>query len=187
MDVFKLRLKIGANEFEAEGSQEYVESERDIFLETIGSAKQDEDDPGAAGADELGRVPPGGVNGDQPPATTIDFPRADMQKLARQEKDAITLTALPSAEETKEEDAFVLLLLAHKVMRGVDNVPSDDLMEGMNHSGVPVGRLDTLAKNKKLKGLVLKTGRKRGTTYRLANTGITKAKEIATGLLTHVG
>src|ERR1700722_7551364 len=46
MEVFKLRLKIGANEFEAEGSEEYVKSERQIFLESFAEAQDEKAEPG---------------------------------------------------------------------------------------------------------------------------------------------
>lgn len=35
MDACKLRIKLGPNEFEAEGSQDYVEKQREIFLAQV--------------------------------------------------------------------------------------------------------------------------------------------------------
>jgi hypothetical protein len=35
MDACKLRMKLGPNEFEAEGPQDYVEKQREIFLAKV--------------------------------------------------------------------------------------------------------------------------------------------------------
>jgi hypothetical protein len=46
MDTCKLRLKLGENELEAEGPQEYVEKEREIFLARLDTNKILEQIPG---------------------------------------------------------------------------------------------------------------------------------------------
>jgi len=180
MDAFKLRLKIGANEFEAEGSQEYVQAERQVFLESIDANELDEDPK----PDE-----PGNRAG-TPPAAPGDLPisAADMGKLAKQDrtdKDLIVLTALPQESETQKQDALVLLLLAHRVIRNADNVKTTDILNGMKQSGIPVDRLDGVAD--KISNLVLKTGVRKGTKYRLSTPGVQKAAAVATALLSHVG
>jgi hypothetical protein len=76
----------------------------------------------------------------------------------------------------------MLLLLAHKVLRSLDSIQTDDLLAGMKQSGRPVDRLDRVFV-KIPNGLILRTGVKRGTKYRLANPGANKAKEIAERLL----
>jgi hypothetical protein len=40
VDVYKLRLKLGENELEVEGSQEYVENQRDRFLAVLDSRNE---------------------------------------------------------------------------------------------------------------------------------------------------
>jgi hypothetical protein len=193
MDLFKLRLKIGVNEFEAEGSEEYIKSERQIFLGSI-TAEENQDD-GADLKEELGKVPPASGNsggltaGDASgaPAPSLPIPLADMSRLATQDKsdkDLIVLTALPQDAETQKQDALLLLLLAHKLIRGVDNVKSTDALNGMKQSGLPV---DLAAVADKMPTLVLKTGVRKGTKYRLSTPGVQKATSVATALLSHVG
>lgn len=192
MDVFKLRLKIGVNEFEAEGSEEYIQSERQIFLESI--TVEERKDGEADQEEELGQTPPASGNGGQgasgesgAPAPSLPLPLTDMAKLATQDKrdkDLITLTALPQDAETQKQDALLLLLLAHKVIRGEDNVKSTDALNGMKQSGIPV---DLSAVADKMPTLVLKTGVRKGTKYRLSTPGVQRAVEVAKTLLAHVG
>jgi hypothetical protein len=185
MDVFKLRLKIDANEFEAEGSQEYVKAEREIFLDNIQVLKEEK----GSGQQELTKIPSvSGDSGGQPakePLRDSTVSLADMERIARQDEEVIVLTALPQDGDTNEQDALVLLLLAHKLMRKVDNVPSGDVLAGMKQSGITVDRLDGIAN--KIPQLVLKTGVRKGTKYRLSAPGIQRATAVATTLLTHVG
>jgi hypothetical protein len=193
MDVFKLRLKIGVNEFEAEGSEDYIKFERQIFLESIIAEKNQDD--GSDLKEELGNVPTviengGGLSssdasGEPTPASPIRLP--EMSRLAMQhksDKDLIVLTALPQDAETQKQDALLLLLLAHKIVRGVDNVKSTDALNGMKQSGLPV---DLAALADKMPTLVLKTGVRKGTKYRLSTPGVQKATSVATALLSHVG
>jgi hypothetical protein len=186
MDAFKLRLKIGANEFEAEGSQEYVQGERQVFLESI-TANDCYEEPAS---EELGETPAGSDGGGQAlPAAPRDWPISltEMGKLAHQDKsdkDLIILTALPQESETQKQGALVLLLLAHKIIRNVDTVKSPDVLNGMKQSGIPVDRLDGVAD--KIPNLVLKTGVRKGTKYRLSTPGVQKAAAVAKALLSHV-
>jgi hypothetical protein len=183
MDTFKLRLKIGVNEFEAEGSQEYIQAERQVFLESIdGNELDDEPDPGEPGNPGNPAPPAPAAPGDSP------ISLADMGKLAKQDrsdKDLIVLTALPQESDTQKQDALVLLLLAHRVIRSVENVKTTNILNGMKQSGIPVERLDGVAD--KMPTLVLKTGVRKGTKYRLSTTGVQKAVAVAKALLTHVG
>lgn len=185
MDVVKLRIKFGVDELEAEGTQEFVEKQRDIFMERIKNrlpAKPVADDLLLADAtkSQNGRS---SSEDDGSKATIANLPvsLADMKKIATQEGDTITLTAVPSGE-TADEDSLKLLLLAHKVMRSVDSVQTDDLLAGMKQSGRSLDRLDRVF-GRIDPSLILRTGVKRGTKYRLTNPGVVKAKAIAEQLL----
>ena len=188
MDVFKLRLKIGINEFEAEGSQEYVQNERQVFLESITANEQEEEpDPeergsnAATGSNSAGQTPP------TPPKDSVMSP-TDMARLAHQDKsdkDLIVLTALPQDGESQKQDALVLLLLAHRVIRNVENVKATDALNGMKRSGIAVSEISGLVD--KIPTLVLKTGVRKGTKYRLSTPGVQKAAAVATALLSQVG
>lgn len=194
MDVFKLRLKIGVNEFEAEGSQEYIQSERQVFWESI--ADDENHDGEADRAEEFYKIPAASGNGGGKTAASdgsgaltpsLPIPLADIAKLATQDKrdkDLITLTALPQDAETQKQDALLLLLLAHKVLRSIDNVKATDSLNGMKQSGITVSEISGLVD--KMPTLVLKTGVRKGTKYRLSVPGVQKAVSVATALLRQV-
>lgn len=193
MDVYKLRMKFGIAEIEAEGIQDYVEKQRDIFLERVGELASEtavaDAHSGSASGIAVGARGAHGLSGNAI-ATVSSMPRppmtnSEIKNIASQEGDIITLSALPSGE-TADEDSLVLLLLAHKIMRSVDSVPAGDLLAGMKQSGRPVDRLDGVF-GKIDSTLVIRTGVKRGTKYRLTNPGTTKAKAIAEQLLLTVG
>src|SRR5437016_5097412 len=147
MEVHKLRIKLGNDEFEAEGPQDYVEKQRDIFLksiETLGSRDEEKPiNPNAAAA---------GGNGNQPPAKeVVRVPIAlpispeEMGKIVQQNGDLITLSVMPGGDSA-ETDALLLLLLAHKVLRNVDLVQAEDLLAGLKQSGFSkLDRLDRVS------------------------------------------
>jgi hypothetical protein len=188
MDVFRLRLKIGVNEFEAEGSEEYVKSERQIFLESVAAEEVQDEEPEPE--ENLEKTPPaGGDNGGKAASSGSGTSpaSADMAKLATQDKsdkDLIILTALPQAAETQKQDALLLLLLAHKVMRGVDNVKATDALNGTKQSGIQIDAISQVTD--KIPQWVLKTGVRKGSKYRLSTPGVQKASAIAQTLLSHV-
>jgi hypothetical protein len=53
MDICKLRLKLGENELEVEGSQEYVEKQRDLFLAVLDSCNEPASSEHAAASSAL--------------------------------------------------------------------------------------------------------------------------------------
>jgi hypothetical protein len=187
-DVCKLRIKVGTHEFEAEGAQEYVEGRYESFVETLerfGFAKATPQDPAdakndgagaAAAAARAGTEGQTGTPATGPATVSLD----EIRRIAHQQDELITLTALPGGDST-EADGLILLLLAHKVMRNVDSVSTDDLLAGMKQSGFTVDRLDRIVKG--IDALVIRTGVKRGTKYRLTNPGLVRAKAIAERLL----
>ncbi len=185
MEVFKLRLKIGANEFEAEGSEEYVKSERQIFLESFTEAQNEKAEPEEDEKAPLAGGDKGGKAASNAPGASLA--PADMAKIAGQDKndkDLIILTALPQDAETQKQDALLLLLLAHKIMRGVDNVKATDALNGMKQSGIQIGAISQVTD--KIPQWVLKTGVRKGSKYRLSTPGFQKASDIAQTLLSHV-
>jgi hypothetical protein len=52
MDICRLRLKLGQNEFEAQGPQDYVEKQREIFLARVDAGRNSEPAPETANLGE---------------------------------------------------------------------------------------------------------------------------------------
>ncbi|MCI0330242.1 MAG: hypothetical protein L0196_04725, partial [candidate division Zixibacteria bacterium] len=57
------------------------------------------------------------------------------------------------------------------------------LVKGVNQSGYQVDRLDRILEPFRKDGLVIRAGKKKGTTYQLTNKGEIRAKEIMDNLL----
>jgi len=52
MDICRLRLKLGPYEFEAEGPQDYVEKQREIFLDRVDASRNSAPQPDRANIGE---------------------------------------------------------------------------------------------------------------------------------------
>jgi hypothetical protein len=190
MDVFKLRLKLGSDEFEAEGSQEYVEKQRDIFLERHGQhedkRKEEQHHDSKSGAKPPAEKTPAPGAPPKPPAPQ-DLPVSAeaMGKIVGVKDDVVTLTLMPGGDNA-EADSLLLILLGHKILRNEDLIQAEDLLKGMTQSGFPnVDRLDRVTKNID-SSHVSSVGNRRGKKYRLLNPGIAKAKELAEKLISTV-
>jgi hypothetical protein len=187
MDLVKLRIKLGGDpEFEAEGSEEYVEKQRDLFSQKLGShesKKKDEHHTPAAKPLAVDSDRTASTEGQAPGAPqNLPLSTEAMVKIANVNDDVVTLTLLPGGDNP-EGDSLLLLLLGHKVLRNEDLIQADQLLKGMSQSGFPhVDRLDRIT-SKIDSSCVGSIGNRRGKKYRLLNPGITKAKEVAEKLI----
>lgn len=189
MDVYKLHVKLGADEFEAEGSQDYVEKQRDFFVSRIDKAgahtehkeKPPADAKKGTGSEHssTGKVDP------KPPVNNLPVSVEAMSKIVNHNENLITLTAMPGGDNA-EGDSLLLLLLGHKVLRSEDLILAGDLVAGMKQSGFSsVDRMDRVVQ-KVDPSFVSSVGNRKGKKYRLLNPGITKAKELAEKLISTV-
>jgi hypothetical protein len=186
MDVYKLRVKLGADEFEAEGSQDYVETQRDFFISRIDKAGAHIDHKEKPAADtKKGEHSPTGKVDSKPPVNNLPVSLEAMGKIVHQNENLITLTAMPGGDNA-EGDALLLLLLGHKVLRNEDLILAGDLVAGMKQSGFSsVDRMDRVVL-KVGSSFVSSVGNRKGKKYRLLNPGVTKAKELAEKLIATV-
>ena len=184
MEPFRLKLKVGPHEFEAEGSQENVEKQLAIWRELIGSP--------LISAPALASPPPPAPATATPAVTPIIPPalnglpesREDFSKLFKHDGRVVSLTVLPTGEQ-READALLLLMLGQRVFNGAEQVGGSALNDGLSISGLTVERIDR-AWGGHLAGNVIRTGVRRGVKYRLTHPGLARAKELAAGLLAMV-
>lgn len=165
METTKIRLKVGFHEFEAEGPTEIVQSQFEAFRELISKApeKQAENLPVVASE---GDVKEQVMNaGDHVP----------LERILRSTGRIVSLTALPPSTE----DAALLIMLGHKDLRNSENVTGQEIGDGLAQSGRPVPRTDRIMDKPIASALVLKSGLKRSTRYRLSNVGHRKALALA--------
>jgi hypothetical protein len=173
MDNLKIRVKVGDHEFEAEGPRESVELQFQLFKELVG----------AAPVRTPGQAPPapkppviqtptqnGGLVDETPDKTVYD-------RLFSVDGDRLSLHYLPEGEN-REANALLILLLGYRIITAQEQVLGGRLMQGLQQSGLTLDRIDRVL-DPYIPSLILKTGIKKGTKYRLTNIGLARAKVIA--------
>jgi hypothetical protein len=158
METSKIRMKIGDHEFEAEGPPELVQSQFEAFKQLI-----------ASNPAPIVNPPSNEVRQNAPQAST------GMDKIYRTEGRIVSLTATPQTPN----DAALLVMLGQKHYRNNDTVTGQEVGDGLDHSGVVAGRVDRIMDAFIQEGSVMKIGQGRATRYRLTNTGLSKAVNVA--------
>lgn len=189
MENYKLRVKVGLFEFEAEGPEESVKAQ---FLEFKDMIVQLPPQPNSA--------PPPATPPAASPNLSVGSPSANSHApLAEYLKgidrlfyvdikgDAITLKIHPVGED-RHRDAMLLILYAYKIFKNTEEVSVMDIKKSLQQSGLlGKDRIDRVAENYRKKQYILKGGSGKGGKYRLTNTGENKAVDIIKNLLTHIG
>ncbi|MGH9502475.1 MAG: hypothetical protein ACRD20_06460 [Terriglobales bacterium] len=168
MDTYRLKIKIGEHEFEAEGQQEAVQSQFKAFKELIASLP----------APQV-HIPTTAVAQTPTALSTVGGEAPNLDKIMRIEGRVISLTARPSALD----DVLLLLLLGQRQYRSNDSVTGSEVVDGLEQSGVRVGRVDRNLERLATQGDVIKIGTGRASRYRLTNQGMAKAQAIVRDLL----
>lgn len=182
MGPYKLRIKIGAHEFEADGEADTVKQQFEEFKTLIA------DYSNAALDSRTAEVPPLNLPPAVPPVGIAIAER--LSKVVKVDaKKPLVLSALPQGQN-REGDAALVLLLAYKVFRQQELVGGAALLDGMKTSGYTIARVDRPLMQKLVEAqpspFVLRSGKKRGVTYRLTTPGEARAREVAEEILVHL-
>jgi hypothetical protein len=179
-DSYRMRLKIGAHEFEADGPVDVVQEQAKRFMELIASLPAERWSPTPAAYTEPkpapADIPP------VPPSRTISFPAIDvaLDKIMRTEDRIVSLTVRPN----NPDDAALLLLYGQRMLRENDSVTGGELVSGIEATGgLSIGRVDRLLEKLARDGDVIVVGERRSKRYRLTNAGLNKARQIASELV----
>jgi hypothetical protein len=165
METCRLRVKIGPYEMEAEGPREFVEKHYGSFSDRIPKTNQ------------LATLPQAG-----PQTETSAGVDSDFASIFRVDAKGVTLTARPKGDD-QDLNGFLLTLFGYKELKGTDQVSADEVLYGMKQSGYGIERADRVALRAVEKNLIVRTGIRRGTRYRLTNPGIEAAKTLAKELI----
>ncbi len=90
--------------------------------------------------------------------------------------DMLSLHYLPEGEN-RESNAVLMLLFGHRALAGQETVLGGRLMQGLKQSGITLDRIDRVL-DSSMPSLVLKSGIKKGTKYRLTNLGMSRARNL---------
>ena len=169
-DSYRLKIKIGQFEFEAEGPPDAVREQFQSFKELVASMPLSE----TPKPQETPLVAPlAQVSG----PTTIDTASADssLDKIMRLEGRIVSLTIRP----TSSEEATLLLLYGQKIKRQNDSVTGYEILTGFETTGLGSPRVDRLMDKLSQDGDAIVIGERRGKRYRLTNAGLIKARLAA--------
>lgn len=183
-DNYKLKLKIGTNEFEADGPAEVVKEQFREFKELLIEAAKlgttfsasTPPSPSPSASPSLGWGEPAVQIPVQPTNTTVD---QMLDRIMRVEDRIVSLTVTARSLD----EAVLLIVYGQKVLRANDSVTGSEVMSGLVMSGVRVPRADKLLMKAGELGDLIVVGIGRAKRYRLTNVGITKARQIASDLL----
>ena len=170
MDNYRLKIKVGEHEFDAEGPAEAVQRQFEIWKELIATApRQVNDTPAANGQQDI-------------PALNSDSAPLALDKIMRVEDRVVSLTAPPELAP----EAALLILLGQRQFRSNESVTGNEMMNGLQQSGFRMTRVDRILDNLASDGFVIRSGQHRGTRYRLSNTGLLRAQELARNVLARI-
>lgn len=183
--ILKIRFRFsGGEEFEAQGTPEFIEEQRSYFLSLIGKqAKRLQDS--ATPHEQIPRAAknlPAAENL-QPAPSEISpvqdaFPAKRLwEKLFKEENDKVILRRKMRLDA---REAALLLLAAARVLLNLPACKALDLAQMLQKSGFSdTGRLDRLLQQDAKNGYLQSEGMKRGRTYRLTNSGFAHAFVVA--------
>jgi|SRR5579864_7574271 len=167
---YRLKIKLGADEFEAEGPIQVVQSQFAAFKELIE----------ARAAMPSVVIPAPAPNADattKPEATAIN---ERLDKIMQLNERVVSLTARPGPPES----SILLLLYGQKILRQNDSVTGAEIMQGIAATGgLAIARADRVLDRLATDGDVIVIGERRSRRYRLTNAGVVKARNIAIELL----
>lgn len=185
--TLKIRFRFpGGEEFEAEGTLEFIEKQRNYFLDLIGKQPQ-KVSAFDTNVREIHTAPksvepiPAAPSGPVPPASTPvqeAFPAKRLwETLLKEERGEVILRR--KMRLTPQEAALLLLAGARVLLNKVE-CKALSLSQMLQKSGfTDAGRLDRLLQQEADNGYLQSEGVKRGRVYRLTNAGFARAFVLA--------
>lgn len=175
MDSYKLKMRIGDHEFEAEGPVEVVQAQFAAFRELIEIAPK-------LVQTTITTPPSVTTEPNQPQPEPTLKGELMLDKIMRQEGRVVSLTARGASLE----DEILLLLLGQRKLRSSDSVSGGEILDGLRLTGRTVNRIDYQLDKMTEAGDVITVGSNRARRYRLTNQGFAKAQEVAMDLVATV-
>lgn len=179
-ETFKLRVKVGIHEFDAEGPKDEVNARFEAWQEMIRAPAQ----PAGVTLRTTGTV----TN----PIPTVEAPLPRIQSLEAvrvfsvdERRDLVTLRIHPQGE-TADADAVLVLVYGYLEMLDIDEVQVTKLTQSVRKSGLRADRIDRAAAPHVRSNLLIKTGTGKGGRYTLSNTGRERAEALVKELYSRV-
>jgi hypothetical protein len=160
---YRIKIKIGNHEFEAEGPSDVVAKQFADFKELIATLPPKAPDV------------PHDIAPDPTASSLLPSAASEIMKIFKVDDRVVSLTAKPS----NENEAALLILLGQKALRKNEASTGSEVKDGLEQSGYKPLRVDRMMDGFVAEGLVLTNGKNRGKKYRLSNPGLAKAQTLA--------
>jgi hypothetical protein len=170
---YKLQVKLGVAEFNAEGPEETVKEQFQLFLAAAAAAPVTANN-GSGSASTVG------VSGSTGATVAID---SDLLSRFFQEDDeeSVSLRVLPKTAEKRDADSLVLLLYGHRALKSQQDVVATRVLKAAKQSGLTIDRIEKVLGVHE--ALYSRGGIKKGTRYGLNNQGIAYAEDLIRKML----
>jgi hypothetical protein len=160
MSEYRLKIKIGEHEFEAEGPADAVQSQFQAFREIVSALPDRKSES---------------INPESPAGGSTTNPQNfNPDSVFRSGGRVVSLTALPPSET----DAVLMILFGQRFYRQNENVTGSEIIDGMEQSGYRTPRTDRILETLSGEGAVSISGAHRGKRYRLSNLGLRRAEGV---------
>jgi hypothetical protein len=178
MADYRLKIKIGDHEFEANGPVEAVKEQFEAFKELVSGLPVHKPETTESAKADVSL----GAQADLTASTSVTMSSKLLDRIFREKGRVISLTAAP----VSETDAVLLILYGQGFYRNNENVTGSEILDGMGESGYRKPRIDRILKGLADEGDVIITGAHRGKRYRLTNKGNARAEKIARDTLANL-
>ena len=183
MDNLKLRIKLGNCEFEAEGGENCILEQFEVFQKLCRDMTINHElDNSHDNTGEMDRSLPSPSS----PQTKESLPKEverPLRKILHQfpVSPFLACSILPLGKN-KDADTVLILLLGFRIFRNQQGVSVLNLNQALKKSGVSPYRLDRMLSAHTKDQLVLKAGKGKGGGYQLTQKGTLRAQELAVNL-----
>ena len=175
---FRLKIKVGPYEFDAEGPHDVVQAQFQAFQELIAKSPQPISVTLAPEPNGTGPSEPS-----EPSRDSEQMVESNLNRIMKVEGRIVSLTARPQAIE----DSALLLIYGQRMLRNNEAPTGSEVIDGAIATGrLDLGRTDRLFEKLARQGEVIMIGERRGKRYRLTNSGMAKARQIAAELIATV-
>jgi len=179
----KIRIRFaGGEEFEAEGSQNFVEQQRNYFLSLLGKTAPAQmppaqpQNPAPLAANFYPKAPETGTAAGQSAVPTIS-PTRVWERIIREDG---TRVYLRQKFKITIQEAIFLLLAGARALLKKPAYSALELSKSIQESGLTLPkRLDRLLAGELESGILISQGAKRSRTYKLSDQGFAKAFALA--------
>ena len=172
---YKVTVRLGQSEFQAEGPEATVKDQLAAFLEIARSQGSPHGNGNGNGNGQHDRTP-----SEQPTGQESHTPERRDQLVGRlftvDRNEIVSLRVLPGGE-CRIPNSLILILYGYRALRDQNEVTGADLLQGAKQSGLPVtSRVDRALEG--CEEYVIKGGANRWSRYMLTNPGVAFAEAL---------